>query len=358
MVASSSGFVVEGAGVMPDGRPFSFLWKAWLSLPPVALKWEVKRVLPAVGFKESSQNTKVCDTIANESSFPAWSRTWARFGHRPEDMFGRSRRSLQARVAPEEALQDADQEFWFSTPGLLFTLLHWARFRKFTEDKARAMSVFKQFLRQCVDVDKLVATRPLQLDPAHRSLCRDPPIVEDTCKCVARASRLVMREGGEPQSRVAELLAALFREDGCAASRQWADTLVQHIAGIIDDSVEAWGNPRLREIAGLSMAGPSGKRRRTDPHVAELVVSAVEESQSGAPLASAAPAHMSEAALRSAVLRDMCWRQAAAHMLGGKAVVVSGCFDAVRLGKPAQELLIHQLWDHRTNTSVMLPPAV
>lgn len=60
--------MLEGSGVTTDGQQFTFLWKAWMALPPVALKWEVKRVLPAVGFKETSKNTKLNDTIMNDSS--------------------------------------------------------------------------------------------------------------------------------------------------------------------------------------------------------------------------------------------------------------------------------------------------
>lgn len=191
----------------------------------------------AVGFKETSKNTKVNETIMNESSLPAWGRTWARFDFCSGEMFGHSQRSLQARGGPQDMLQDADREYWFSTQGLLMTLLHWSRFRKTVRDKQRSRAVLDQFLRLCVDGDKLLALRLGESPPEHRHLCRERPINHDMCSCMSLVQRRVDQQRSSPQSGVAELMAGCFLQAECAASRWRLRHIVVAIAEVIDQDV-------------------------------------------------------------------------------------------------------------------------
>lgn len=271
-------------------------------------------------------------------------------------MCGHSLRSLRSSAAEEDEIQSAEQEYWFSSKGLLSVLLHWCRFRKTSDGKSQAKCAFLMLLEKCVHVDKLLALRPREMQEENLRLCALDPDERHVCKCVARAQAQAARVQGSLHRVVTELAVALFREDKCGAALACLANLLSGLAGVIDEDPEEWGNPNLLEVRDLDLKGPSGKRRRLDPHVAELACTA-DHFQAGTPSSTSKPAYISIQQMRSVITRSCCEHQAASRLTCSTSVIVSGAFDAVRLGKPALDLLLHQIWDHRSSSSAMLPNA-
>ena len=106
--------VVVWTAAAPDGSLFAVKWKVW---QPVDLPvgWELKRVLPSVGYIETGTN-KLKDMVKHQ--LPTWTAWWTLCGLGVEH-FGKSRNSLKHSGAGMGALLEAGQEHWVTTLALL-----------------------------------------------------------------------------------------------------------------------------------------------------------------------------------------------------------------------------------------------
>ena len=98
--ASSVGVVLHRSAVDADGRPVSLNWKAWHRSDLGVLRWELRRILPCVGYVEKSENTKVSVTI--KTQLEMWAQFFIVLGLDIVGHYGRSRHSMATSLDDDE----------------------------------------------------------------------------------------------------------------------------------------------------------------------------------------------------------------------------------------------------------------
>lgn len=345
----SQGYTAEMAGVLPDGARIAFLLKVWCT-DAGDVKWGLKRILSAFGFVEKSQNTKLKHIAkAQASSWEAW---WGRFGfHDVGSMWGRSRHSMRLADTEASEMDGAEQEFWFSSAAFVLVALFWACNRRAVAMRDHALTALRLVLGRCLGLE------PETPSGEHIGECPHSLGAGRCCPCFARAVGQLPSEGAIPQQRVVDVLHALSKVEDCPAADAHVGALAVDLVGLIDQCIEVWGDGDLLVVRGLVLRGPSGKRRRADPHLRQMVVGGGQE-EGGARLAKSAKRQCARQSVRDWLVQHCAVLQAASHIAFEKTVVFSGAFDGARLGKPALELVLHVLWGPKQGLSSMLPPAV
>lgn len=115
MQSASNAKVLRGGLRSADGGLVEVSWLAWRR-PGEATRWELRRVLPSLGYTWSSANTKVKDRVS--SQLPTWGAWWLQC-RLVGPTFGRSARSSDARGESQQEGVVGEQEFWFSSAALL-----------------------------------------------------------------------------------------------------------------------------------------------------------------------------------------------------------------------------------------------
>ncbi len=359
MQCESRGFLLERTGTASDGRSVSLHWKAWTTPGSDELKWEVRRVLPTLGYEQHSEHTKVHQYVRDQHA--AWRKLWELCGFEPGECFGRSRHSIAHGASADGAdAQDPEQEYWLSTRGLLGCLSFWHRHRRELAAKRVVEAAFRLFLEHACDADSLLGVLIAAPAAEVEEACSEAPQSQGRCACLSSLIRKHGAAGGRcgtgVHARAVDALTSLLAEYAhCPACTGHFSQLVTQIAACTDSSVESWGNAELLVASSAWLPGVAGtKRRRADPHLKELAARAAVERKEGK-----ASGQLSAASstVRGWDAQRICASLATGHIHFRLPQVVSSAFDAARIGRPAQELLLHCLWHHADAGALILPPA-
>ena len=352
--ASSRGYVLTASGLTSAGRPVEFLWKAWRAVDqPAQVRFELKRVLPTVGFNEVSKNTRLSDVV--KTQITKWRQDWQMFGSTETDVFGRSAHSVKLHSrwhGSDEPTPGAEYDFWLSTKGLVVCLLYWGESRKQVENREVAQVAFRLFLERTLSADDVLALDAQNVSPAHRLLCKQ----EHRCRTACRLSCLGQLGGGVGAHENLQLtMLRLYDARGCDACCAHSTALVDAVSSSIAAGLEMRGDNNL-QTCRLALRGPTGKRRRMDPHLqAECLRSGNQPGSSSQPRVSGAG--FSDGSQKYWTMRHCCEYQANTHLSLGSTVVFSAAFDGVRVGRPAREFLVHVFGDPIQLRFFVLPPA-
>ena len=119
-----------------------------------------------------------------------------------------------------------------------------------------------------------------------------------------------------------------------------------------------WSANDFLKCDGLLLRGPKGKRRRTDPHLKEAVISTALQDNRASKASSLVTAL--QLGTRSAgfawMEEGLADLQAQSRLTFEKPHIVSLALDATAIGKPAKEQLLICQHMYPEAASVVLPP--
>lgn len=162
---SSSSFQAPAHGALcrlhtslPDGERVLQQFKCWSPLGAIGLRWELRRVLPAVGMKDarwSRLNSQI------RSVWGEWQAVRDLAGLEGHAHMRESRRALMARSSSDQVFSDCGQEWWVSTPMLIALLCHLKVRRRRLSDRDLATSLLSSFMDMCLPVAAAAAMKVL-----------------------------------------------------------------------------------------------------------------------------------------------------------------------------------------------------
>ena len=355
-------FWLQGVGVSLSGDSLRFLWRSWRADDARAdLRWELRRVLPTVGYLETSKNTRLCIVAAAQES--RWRGWMSAIGLDPEEHWGRSTHSLAKRRRSFHELVQAEESFWMSTEGLLLCLSCWVTFRKHIRSQLLVRLVLQTFLRATCDVDVLRRVDFKAVPEDLLTACQNVQLVGRGCFCWREWHKRVVNFGGEDVCAIlSEALYTLAVHMSCPLCTRFFGRLVHTIACHIQERADEWHERDLKDNAScIWLEGPAGnKRRRVDPWVREAVVAAtnVHSSSQGSGALIRADSVLSTTVLDKWAIGWLAQMQTQCHLAAKRSMVFSSAFDASYIGEPAQDLLLHCCWAEGLQRLLPVPPVV
>jgi hypothetical protein len=349
---------VEWSAPAPDGSLFTLKWKAWQPVGQL-VRWELKRILPSVGYMETGQNN-IKDMVKDQ--LPTWTAWWTLCGLGSEH-FGKSRNSLKHAGASMASMLDAEQEYWVSTKALLVLMVHWPRFRKNMSDKSKSSLVGISFLKKVCPRDALLALELGVVDPGWLGSCLQQERYAGKCRCVSEwLGRQEQVQADTAHTGFFQVCCAMAKLGHCSTIMLHLGSLLSTVGDHIDGSKATWSSGTLADAiqASIAVGGSGNKKRRVDPHLKEQVASIASGTIAGSnPI-------QAMVGLGAATSKDLAhWQetrlaqlQASAHLTCKAApLVISSAFDGARIGTPSSEVLVHVI-QTLAGKSIVLPPAV
>ena len=265
-----------------------------------------------------------------------------------------------------EAEIAAEQEFWLSTSGLVSLLVWWPSFKRKLEDREAIGSVTAAFLATTCDVALVKECSEMSISANCLAKCnRAPRDSDNTCPCIQNLAHALETRRNvarlTPHTQLVACLHDMHDRLCCEASKHHLLGMVHRLASHIDGRGEHWGDCSKAAMERAQLLGNSGKkRRRSDAHYRDLCMQDTEalssklvyEKDTGGSGASA-----KRSTGRTWLSRAMSERLAVGRLAGqGCPRNIALCFDAARIGRPAQEILMNVAeLDSGVHT---LPPAV
>eukprot|EP00971_Amphidinium_carterae_P221677 4400454-Amphidinium_carterae.1 len=330
---------------LAEGEVCRVTWKAWRSGGALGLKWELRRILPDLGFEYTSAGTKVCKQWARLS--PVWKGLAESLGmSEVESLLGAASTSKHAQSASsvtpdgETASQSAEANFWVSSVMLLLVLLHFAERGHKQVTKSKAGCCLQMLLAFASGVELEAMS---DVEGLVRAQCYTSIDESGNCCHVASALSAGVEMAGECEGhkRAYLTLVHLFRlRDSCPSCKGHLAALLGLVGASIDGRAGTWRNG-LVQLPELM--GPSGvKRRRVDPHVRASILATAQKDERK----------------RAWIASDESTRLVSAEHVFAGAQYIASAFDGGRIGKPQKDCLIHWILEPCGEVAYCLPPQV
>ena len=143
----------------PEGS-IDLKWKVWVDPTAENLRFEIRRILPAVGY-QLSERYRVHDVVRD--NIKRWANAWAVLDVSVSEVFGRPRSSKSwtcTRSSRDEQNFD-EQEFWAITQAVVLMLLDLAQHKKAPAQKRLVKKVPGLVLNKVLTSDEVRAIEPL-----------------------------------------------------------------------------------------------------------------------------------------------------------------------------------------------------
>ena len=201
--------------------------------------------------------------------------------------------------------------------------------------------------------------RGLRLDPTNETLglC-DVAVANGMCGCCRRVfATLQQRQNESPHVHLVDFFSKVLPRAECPALQRHGADVVRTVAAIVFSRRATWGQQMDANDPDLLLRGPSGKRRRTDPHVVDTAVHcAVAGASVTAPSSSSTA--VTDRVARYHRSKKLCSLLAQNVLSCSSARVVSSAVDAGRVGRPAVEVNLHEAMAVLEQQAVPLAPTV
>ena len=222
------------------------------------IRWQASCFFEAVGLMVASKNTSV--NIRYKDHLAEWDARLQSLGFDLARNRGESMEALRC-CQQWDALEDAEQEYWLSTVGLLVALQGMHKARRTIMDRDRVRLVLVKLLAKATDsqyLEKCFEERSVDDDVLR--LCQKlPRDANGRCRCLTHKLRSFEATSDEMYCvRVAEALIEGPRWHDCPAVAKLVGVWVFAVASLIDDNVGAWE----AVVPGDIRLGPSGRKRR------------------------------------------------------------------------------------------------
>lgn len=348
---------LDGCRRGEDGEFVTIHWKLWVADDAGAtLRWEVRRIFPSIGFVERNRHTAPRAIL--DRDLTQWQARWFLFGWIVPECFGRSQHALRCAGAGLDGLQEAEQEAWVSTRALLAVLFHYMQARRAMAARSLVRCVTQLFLESCCTLPFLQGLDLRTIAPVHRGLCAES-VVGGLCGCAHAwldSNRII--DANDAWATAVSVLLDLQALAHCNTLQSHMGKLLSLLGRHINETVDSWGNADLVQWDHAELHGPL-KRRRLDPHLRSQVAEATNSHSIGVGCVQALRAlgrmtHSQQAFVEE---QGLCHMMAATHLACQTKSTISSCFDASRVGVPANDFLAHVLWLRGVGAAV-LPPVV
>jgi len=232
-----------------------------------SLRWETRRLLPALGFTESKFSPLYLQVGKSHDSVAALLR---RLNMEEGRHVGRSRQSLRCRHASDVEVASADQEFWVSTEAMWLAALDWETSRRRLRDKQTGQAFLVGLLDSVVGADVAGSVDVGKLDVELRTLCDEAPAGEALAWCshvqeFMEAHQEAVHGIACPKQRVLGGLRCAMKWAGCPTVAGQARTQVALLAAHIKQRAHLFADTDWVTTRRAVLAAPSGKNRRSDP---------------------------------------------------------------------------------------------
>ena len=247
-------------------------WKGWISKIDHRFKWEARRIFPTVGYPTRSNASKVCSIWRRQAE--KWRAVLRQLDMTPEQHMGSSEKSARHLAKHEDVAEEdvAEEEYWFTTQGLIAILLFWLKYQRGKELRTNAIA--RCFMLSCVHEEHARDFDLFGTEEEVFLLC-DVGVDDNNPRCLCldachRAYEGIAREA--PQARLWEGCRLLWEHGSCGSCRALLQFALRAAANSIDDGCARWGNTNLAKAKCIVLKNANGKRMRTDSHLKGIVV--------------------------------------------------------------------------------------
>lgn len=190
-------------------------WKAWVPGSLNALRWELRRIFPSVGY-ELTRQQQVKHLVKQQ--YTKWEAVWTVFSMDIGSTFGRSMHSLRSNKLSD--LMECEQEFWVKGTGLCQLLLFWFEHRKSPHHQNLALCVLTLWLEKTLLPDEILAMEVHVWQAAICEQCAEGRNIDGACHHVRRVCRTVeLTQGCTPHYALMSVLRILYKYRECKARR-------------------------------------------------------------------------------------------------------------------------------------------
>jgi hypothetical protein len=240
-------------------------------------------------------------------------------------------------------LEASEYEHWVSTRSAFVLLTCWAEYRRKDVDKQNALTALLWFVESVLQPDDACALEAGVIHPDPAAACDTMLDLEGKCKCVRTLECSLDIHHVSPQKKIAHVLRHSFERRDCLVCAHHFKRVVSAIASTVDSTVETWATSDIVAM-DLSLSGLSGKKkRRLDVHAIQQVLSNVGESGGRAMQALACTSlksmyrhvHKVMGSFMASSIMSFC------PVDDVSCGTLCSIWDAVRIGSPAWELLLH-----------------
>ena len=342
-----------------DGGTSRVAWKARRADEASEFRWELKRILPVVGYPSYSHKTKVCNIVRGQQS--EWDALICAMGWSKSLCWAPSLRSMisSGGTVVDADVADAEETYWCSTSMLILLLLHWnTNHGKGSLWRSKVGEIGAAFLHNApahlsrVHVDE---------DDFHPGLC-DVGVDENNrlCICFERARKIAgeSRQDVSPQESTWGTVREVFvQARNCPAVRRILGRKIVLLGRHIDDNCQAWGEFDLLRAPQIVHLNARGKRTRTDVDAKRLTHDeALAKKQFKTPAEAACSSKVGSKRSGSRWGESALSVQRAAAHLSPAPGIVSFALDAAEIGNPSRDLLFILTSDsHHGFTTIPAP---
>eukprot|EP00971_Amphidinium_carterae_P099719 1972107-Amphidinium_carterae.4 len=331
---------------------------AWQPPRHTELRWELRRILPAVGYDEKGWKQLKTHVSAN---WTRWKAACELMGL-PEGCMGLSLKALRGQGATADQLSSAAQEHVLSTAALLVLCLHWVDFRRQQLHKSMARALLFGFLSASLPNDSRASVVMANPPETCRAACEKGPFTDGMCSCLHSAwqeSQARIENAPDGPAAAGKTLLALVTWWQCKAVRQWTGDIVYALATDIDAGWQTWGQCSWQKTEEAAVSGKK-KQRRITPLLRDYIAEKAYTSK----------AHSMNQAVNllergytgfgnKALVAEMAGLRTTLHLKADEIEPVwSLSLDAARLGRPSKEFLFGHLSMLPAAEHCMLPPQV
>ena len=234
-----------------------------------AVFWNVRDLLPCMGYAYTSQDTKTCRTLSRLMRH--WQPIWQEL-QISQDVYAASRKSLGQGAGEDSSAHNA-----LTTPGVLSVLLHGATQKHAHTLKQNSDMLLKSIITKCTGADIQISEH---VEPRDET-CVCQALHPQSALClhwlaVQQAGHALLRcSASDVGSKLTFLILLFWTHRGdCAGLLSQCRLFLNTIAHSIDAFWNTWCKTDLTQYLAPRV-GPSGTRKLVrDEHVSELAASA------------------------------------------------------------------------------------
>ena len=358
-------FYLRGEALLPDGGHFPWHLKAWRHevAAGYTVLWDLHAVTDCIGIDKSRTSSKWFHERV-DSQFHAF---WRLMGLEDSDAFIPSVKSQKEKARQNGTMLQlhplSHDEFALTTRGLIGMLFAGQRMWKRTALQGAAKMLCLSLLEK-VHIQEYGGLRDLQeIHAGVRALCADAR-AGFICMHLAAARAEVAAAGDlAPQGQCMHFIFALFAvSHECPAAMAKLAECMLYISKAVENGLPAMAYTTDPTKVDVDQNAAGRKRRRVDEDYKAMVVrDAVAGGRASHTAAFLrADDRYSDKNADQWVTDELLSYQSAGWFAATTAHTVCCCFDAGRVGNPAEqtENIAAQLFSWTGNTFMWLPPQV
>lgn len=354
----SKGVVCRLEGPDSDGKFHSAALKAYGALGGEAtLKWELRYLLPKLGFNEEGSK-KMWRHLSD--NWPRWENTLAHLQISPADHMGKSRCALARTTEAESLLESAEQDHWISAPALVALLAAWVHQRRRKRDQQLASCFGNLLFARCLGPEECSPLLGWRVPEQVSGACPKVKGGGRSCMCLQSLleSNLLVGRQLKAQSVVFEKITLLSKFSVCPAAAMRCKEMICNAAAIIKNNISDWGVFDWH-LSSDCLVSSEKKRRRVDHHLKQHALSQQVVGSAATVTLAAKPIQGVDCAQLLLWLGiEMSSYRAHTIMDLKECNVLCVAIDAAQVGQPTRELLCGLFSDTAKGRHGALPPQV